>query len=346
MKNQFQLLNLFTLFFICHIFGQETKILFQSDTILKLTIKLRLNELIHDLEIRDEHEAILSYTEDNNLESIHDIKLKVRGKSRSEVEICKFPPLEINFKKNKTKNTLFEGQNKLKLVTHCNYGSEFRRYVVEEYIIYKMYQIVSPYSYSVRLCEITYVDLDQSKKPFTKIGFLIEQIKDVAKRMNMVNYRDSIPHQDFCNRRELDKLTVFQYMIGNLDWEIKLRHNIKLIAPKERGFPIAIPYDFDYSGIINTSYAATPIELGLQSTKTRLFRGFCRFDDGYKITLEYFQQIKPDLFNLVNTSEYLNKGNKSAFNNYLESFYEILDNPKKVNRKITTACRVKHKHLY
>ena len=347
MKQLAKIILLFLILFsIEQSYGQETKILFQSDSILKLTIKLHLNELIHDLEIRDEYEAILSYVDDNNIESIHDIKLKVRGKSRSEVDICKFPPLEINFKKNKTKNTLFEGQNKLKLVTHCNYGTEFRRYVIEEYLIYKMYQIVSAYSHSVRLCEITYVDLDQNKKPFTKIGFLIEQIKDVAKRNNMVIYRDSIPHQDFCNRKELDKLTVFQYMIGNLDWEIKLRHNIKLIAPEERDFPIAVPYDFDYSGIINTSYAATPEELGLQSTKTRLFRGFCRFNDGYKITLDYYQQIKPDLFNLVSTSDYLNERNKNAFEYYLESFYEILDNPKKVNQKITTACRVRHKHLY
>ncbi len=172
MKQLAKIILLFLILFsIEQSYGQETKILFQSDSILKLTIKLHLNELIHDLEIRDEYEAILSYTEVNNVESIHDIKLKVRGKSRSETDICKFPPLEINFKKNKTKNTLFEGQNKLKLVTHCNYGTEFRRYVVEEYLIYKMYQFVSPYSFRVRLCEITYVDIDQNKKPLQKLDF-------------------------------------------------------------------------------------------------------------------------------------------------------------------------------
>lgn len=345
-NNHFILLNLFILFCVCHVFGQETKVLFQSDDILKLTIKLPVKELIHDLEERHNHKAVLSYVGDNNEESIHEIKLKVRGKSRSDIDVCKFPPLEINFNKNKTKNTLFEGQNKLKLVTHCNYGSEFSRYVVEEYTIYKMYQIVSPYSYNVRLCEITYVDLDERKKPFKKIGFLIEQIKDVAKRNNMVIYRDSIRNQDMCNRKELDKLMVFQYMIGNLDWEIKLRHNIKLIAPEERAYPLAVPYDFDYAGIINTSYSAVPEELGFNSTKTRLFRGFCRFNNGYNITLEYYQQIKPDLLNLVSTSDYLNEKNKKSFSNYLASFYKILDNPKQVNRNIITACRVKHKHLY
>jgi hypothetical protein len=328
-------------------YGQEPKILFQSDSILKLTIKLHLNEVIHDLKIRDDHEAILSYTDNNNLESTHNIKLKVRGKSRSKVNICKFPPLEINFKKNKTKNSLFEGQNKIKLVTHCNYGSEFRRYVAEEYFIYKMYQTVSPYSHNVRLCEITYIDLDKSKNQFTKIGFLIEPIKDVAERNDMVVYKDTIAHQDLCNRKELDKLIFFQYMIGNMDWEIALRHNIKLIEYREGGFPIAIPYDFDFSGMINTSYAAPPEGFGYQkSVRNRSFRGFCRFNNGYSTTLDFYQKIKPDIFTLVRTSNYLTERNKNSVEKYLESFYKVMDDPKKFNQKINRACWIDHEHLY
>jgi hypothetical protein len=135
-------------------------------------------------------------------------------------------------------------------------------------------------------------------------------------------------------------------LIGNLDWEIILRHNIKLIAPKDGGFPIAIPYDFDYSGIINTSYAATPEGVGIEWTKTRLFRGFCRFNDGYKITVDYYQKIEPDILSLVVNSDYLTERNKNSIYRYLESFYDILDDPKKVNKKINRACRVKHEHLY
>ena len=343
--------KIFLLFLIVYLFsptyGQEPKILFQSDSILKLSIKLHLNEVIHDLKIRDDHEAVLTYIDDKNVESTHYIKVKVRGKSRSKVNICKFPPLEINFKKQKTKNSIFEGQNKIKLVTHCNYGSEFKRYVAEEYFIYKMYQIVTPYSHNVRLCEITYMDLDKSKNQFTKIGFLIETIKDVAERNNMVVYKDSISHQDFCDRKELDKLTFFQYMVGNLDWEIALRHNIKLIAPIERGFPIAVPYDFDFSGLINTNYAAPPEGFGFQkSVRSRSFRGFCRFNNSYRTTLDFYQKIKPDIYTLVRSSNYLTVNNKKSIEKYVESFYEILDDPKKFNQKISTACWINHDHLY
>jgi len=210
-----------------------------------------------------------------------------------------------------------------------------------------MYQIISPFSHNVRLCEITYIDLDKTKKSFTKIAFLIERIKDVAERNNMVVYKDSIPHQDFCNRKELDKLTFFQYLIGNLDWEIALRHNIKLIAPVDGGFPIAVPYDFDYSGLINTTYAAPPEGFGSQkSVRIRSFRLFCRFNDGYSTSLDFYQIIKPDLFTLVRSSNYLTERNKNSINKYIENFYDILDDPKKVNQKITKACWINHKHLY
>ena len=117
MKNHSRIINLLTIFFICNIFGQEPKVLFQSDAVLKLTIKLHTNEVIRDVEVRDYHEATLSYVEANNTASTHQVKLKVRGNNRANVKTCSFPPLEVNFKKSKTKNSVFEGQNKLKLVT-------------------------------------------------------------------------------------------------------------------------------------------------------------------------------------------------------------------------------------
>jgi len=345
-KNHFKLLNLFTLFFICHIFGQEPKILFQSDSILKLTIKLHTYETIRDVETRDYHDAILSYTDEKNTESIHQVKLKVRGNNRANINTCNFPPLEVNFKKGKTKNTLFEGQNKLKLVTHCKNTSEFSNYVREEYMTYKMYQLLTPISYNVRLCEITYIDLGNEKNPLTQTGFLIERTKDVAARNNMMVYKDSIVHQDVCNKTELDKLTVFQFMIGNLDWSVPMRHNIKILAPEKRGFPVAVPYDFDHSGMVYTAYANPPEGSGITSVRSRVFRGLCRFNNGYDKTFNLYQNLKPELFAIAQNSFYLSDKSKKSVEKYLESFYEILDNPKKVNQKITTVCRAKHKHLY
>ena len=346
MKNLSKIINLLAIFFICNIFGQEPKVLFQSDTELKLTIKLHTNEVIHDVEVRDYHEATLSYLEANNTESTHQVKLKVRGNNRANINTCSFPPLEVNFKKSKTKNSVFEGQNKLKLVTHCKNTKEFSDYVREEYTVYKMYQLLTPISFKVRLCEITYVDLDNNRNKITQVGFLIERTKDVAKRNDMVVYKDSIRHQDVCNKTEIDKFTVFQFMIGNLDWSVPMRHNTKILAPEKGGFPVAVPYDFDHSGMVSTSYAYPPEGSGITSVRSRVFRGICRYNNGYNKTFDLYQKLKPDLFSLAENSSYLSEKSEKSMKKYLESFYEILDNPKKVNQKIVTVCRAKHKHHY
>ena len=321
--------------------------MFQSDTILKLTIKLHVKEVINDLEERVYHEAFLSMHDNNkNVVSTHQIKVNVRVNNRADVNTCNFPPLEINFKKKTTKNSVFEGQNKLKLVTHCKNTSEFSDYIREEYIIYKMYNLITPISFKVRMCEITYIDLDNKRNPITQTGFLIERIKDMAKRNDMVVYKDSISHQDVCNKTEIDKLTFFQYLIGNLDWSVPMRHNIKILAPIERGFPVAVPYDFDHAGMIYTSYAMPPEGSGITNVRSRIFRGLCRFNNGYNKTIDLYQNLKPDLFSLIHNDPYLSDRSKKSLEKYLESFYEILDNPKKVNQKIRTVCRAKHKHLY
>ncbi len=346
MKNHIRVLIVLTVFFIANAFGQEPKILFQSDDILKLTIKLHITKVIRDVDVRDYHEATLSYIDDKNAESIHQIKLKVRGNNRANIKTCSFPPLEINFKKNKTKNSVFEGQNKLKLVTHCRNSKEFSDYVREEYMTYKMYQLLTPISFRVRLCEVTYIDLDNKKNTITQTGFLIERTKEMAQRNNMVVYKDSLVHQDVCNKTELDKLTVFQFMIGNLDWSVPMRHNIKIVAPEKGGFPIAVPYDFDHSGMVNTSYANPPEGSGITSVRSRVFRGLCRFNNGYSITFDLYQKLKPDLFSIAQNSSYLSDKSKKSVEKYLDSFYEILDDPKKVNQKIVTVCRAKHKHHY
>ena len=336
----------FILIFVLGSYGQETKKLFTSDNILQLKIEFHMNDLIKDVEVRDYHDAILSMMNEDTVLHEFKVKLKVRGNNRANKKTCKFPPLEVNFGKKSVKNSVFENQNKLKLVTHCRNSKDFYDYVTKEYMTYKLYQLVTPVSFNVRLCEITYVDLDNQNETSTQIGFFIEKIKDVAKRNDMVVNKDSIKHQDFCNKKELDKLTIFQFMIGNLDWSVPNRHNIKILSPEETGLPIAVPYDFDFAGIVSTPYAKPPDDMNIANVRTRVFRGLCRFDNGYGGTLDYFQTLKPKFIQLTRTSTYLSDKSKKSVDKYLESFYTILDNPKLLSQKVTTVCRAKHKHLY
>ena len=196
------------------------------------------------------------------------------------------------------------------------------------------------------MCKITYDDKEGKFDPTPHYGFLIEDIDDLAKRNGMKEYNDSIPNQEVCNRVELDRLMLFQYMIGNLDWSIPYRHNFKLIANKDKALPIAIPYDFDFTGMVNTSYAQPPADIDVPTVRTRVFRGLCRMEEGYDATRDYFQEIKPEVYAIYQDSEYLSDKSMTYAIKYLDNFYKVLDNPKLFDQKIFRGCRAMHKHLY
>lgn len=325
---------------------KEAKPIFLTEDILELKISMNVGEVTKDLEVRDYHEANMTYTElDGSTKSLA-LRVKVRGKTRANPKVCKFPPLRLNFKKKQVVNTLFKGQNKLKLVTHCNTREINEEYILREYYTYKIYQLVTPNSFNVRLCRITYVDLAGEFEATPHYGFIIEDIDDLAKRNDMKEFKDSIRNQEVCGRLELDRLMMFEYLIGNLDWSIPNRHNFKLIINKEKKVPIAVPYDFDYSGMVNTSYAKVPPAIDVPNVRTRVFRGLCRMTGSYDAVLNYYQELRPGLYALYEEAEHLSDKSKSYSIKYIDDFYKVLDNPKQFQQKVVKACRADHKHIY
>lgn len=294
---------------------------------------------------RKEFDSELSYTIADGSTKSHKVKLKVRGKTRAMKELCTFPPLQLRFDKKDTENSIFKGQKKVKLVTHCQSDGSYTDYIHREYLIYKMYQVISPYSFSVRLCRITYVDVNKPKKDKVYYGFLIESIKHVAKRNDMTVFKGKIRNQESLNKENLDKLVFFQFLIGNLDWSITERHNMKMIIGDKGALPIGVPYDFDYSGMVNTPYALPPEELNLPDVRTRLFRGFCR-QHKYEPTIAFYKNVKNDLYDQINNAAFLNGKGRNSMLKYMDDFYENLDSQKYVDRKIIKACKVKHTHAY
>ena len=327
------------------LYSQNVKKLFESDSILEISITLPLKQVVNDTKERKLYASKLSYSLSDGTVIDHDINVKVRGKTRTLKQICTFPPLELKFKKENTKNSIFEDQKKIKLVTHCQKDKIYEEYLQKEYIVYKMYQKVSPYSFNVRLCHITYIDANKPTQQSSHYGFLIERLKDVAKRNDMSVFKDSIRNRTAINKDNLDKLTLFEFLIGNLDWSITKEHNMKLIVGKKGSLPLAVPYDFDYAGMVDIPYAVPPTGSGISDVKTRVFTGFCR-RDGYGEKVEFYKSIREDLYMEVNGANFLSGKTINNMNKYLDSFYKILDDPKAVDKKINKACRLKHKHAY
>jgi hypothetical protein len=142
----------------------------------------------------------------------------VRGHSRR--ELCDLPPLKLDFRRDEVPGTVFEGQNKLKLVTHCLERRSNRRYLEQEYATYRALNALTDHSFRVRMLEVRYVDTEGRRRPMGRRAFLIEDDSRVAARLG---YRESELDKAPTGSLEPGAITVyglFQFMIGNTDWSL------------------------------------------------------------------------------------------------------------------------------
>ncbi len=189
------------------------------------------------------------------------IELRTRGNVRRNPRLCSFAPLRLELPKDKIKGTVFEGHGNVKVGVHCQGERIYEQYMLKEFLANRLHNLLTPRSLRVRLARITYADKDPSKEPYTKMGILYEDADDMAKRVEAREL--PVPRQMFqyLDQPSLLFMSLFQYMIGNTDYSILVLHNV-IMLDDVKGARIPVPYDFDYSGLVNAHYAAPTKGLG------------------------------------------------------------------------------------
>jgi hypothetical protein len=191
--------------------------LFDADEIIELNLRADMKAVLNDRgEDPQYHAATLQYKVDLNVINIP-IKIKTRGHFRKISSNCKYPPILLNFKKSSIlKGDVFEDQNKLKLVTPC----QGEKYVVNEYLVYKLYNLITPRSFKVRLVKIIFQDTVKDKSSIPYYGILMEEEKQMAKRNQSNSFEKIGLRPEGTQKEDFLKMAVFNYMIGNTDWSV------------------------------------------------------------------------------------------------------------------------------
>ncbi|NDK55294.1 hypothetical protein [Pontibacter fetidus] len=311
--------------------------LFTDESVLEFKLSMDYQELLQDRdEDRQYHPAILSYTDASGLVTVMNLKAMVRGNRRRDASVCAFPPLMLNFVRKTSQHTIFNKVNKVKLVTHCINDD----YVIREFLVYKLYNVLTNYSFRVRLCRVTYQDLNGKRKTEQKYAFIIEDDDEMAKR----NKGKIVPNKLILNMKEtseeeMARVAFFQYMIGNTDWSVPYRHNIDLVSLDSTMAPIPVPFDFDYAGIVSTPYALPPPELQIASVKQRLFRGYSYQANTIRKTINTFNALRTALYGVYTQCDLLDDNYRKRTLKYLDSFYDTLNSPKDFEKKIAKVAR-------
>jgi hypothetical protein len=269
-----------------------------------------------------------------------DIRLRTRGEFRN--QYCYFAPIELNFKKADFGYKDLNKIDKIKLVPECNSSNSFENYLLREYLIYKLFNVLTDTSFRVRLLKINYIDSENKRKPISQYGFFIEPVEKLAARTNFIQLKSRNLNQKHIVPTIMDRLAIFNYMIGNYDWSIPGQHNVKIFRPVAYDTSLvatAIPYDFDWSGMVNPLYAVPAENVGIESVRDRVFAGICRSKEVYTKDLEMFLEKKEEFYRIINEFAYLNQREKKDIIGYLDGFYRSIEGRMSIMNILLNTCK-------
>ncbi len=292
--------------------------LFKSDELVKISITTDMKSLLKDRGNQSsKHTAMMATVDEKNGQQKIPIVLQTRGNFRRAKSNCEFPPLWLYFDGKAKDKTVFKKQDKVKLVTHCVKDD----YVQREYYVYKIFNLITEFSFLVRSCEVTYIDSLDESSPKIHSAFIIEPEEDFAIRKGLNEIENVKISQSSIDTMNMATIAVFEYMIGNTDWSVPAQHNIKLYH-KDKKKVFAVPYDFDHSGLVGTNYATPHPILGIGSVEDRLYRSIHFPAEVFNKVFQKFEKVKPEIYKIYLSENTLEERYKKFVIQYLDEFYK------------------------
>jgi hypothetical protein len=317
------------------------KLLFAASDPIHIVIQAPLSTITRNREGQD---TIAGTLTDPNGQSLP-ISLALRGITRRTSETCDFPPLRVDFTAPPPPTSLFAGQKKLKLVTHCRNAASFQQYVLLEYAAYRMYNLLTPMSFRVRLANIDY--RDSSGRPIvSRIGYFLEDLSDVAHRngLKVIHAGERIP-VSYLSPADAGRYALFEHLLANHDWSMRAGpvgkdccHNAELVGVGAPGATIPIPYDFDFSGYVNAPYATPPAELDINNVRQRVFRGYCIHNASVVAAAREMRALHPQIIGVLSQVPGLEPATQQRASAYLEKFFADIATDADVGSKVINRC--------
>lgn len=321
-----------------NLFSSEPAVLFRSDEVIRMELRSDFFNIKNDYTENSEYQdAELKYIAPDKQPVTLNVKIMTRGHFRRNPDNCSFPPLYINFKKSEVKNTIFENQDKLKLVTPCQGEDD----LVEEYLIYKLYNRVTDMSLRVRLVKVLYYDTSSGKKLFERYSFFVENPEQAATRNNArISEKKLTPFDlDIGN---YNKMTIFQYLIGNVDWNIEMRRNVILMQPDDTAkVPFAVPYDFDFSAFVSAHYTLPRGTAEDIVGERRRYIGLCFPYVQLISVFDLYNKLRPTFETIIEKQKTIPASDRNHLLKFLNDFYTVINDEDVATIVFQKSCQTR-----
>ena len=196
-----------------------------------------------------------------------DVEISTRGVNRK--KICDFPPIRLAISDAFVQEKNWNKPRKYKLVTDCSEGKG-EHLLAREYLAYQLQAMHVDYFLQAMWLPVTFVMGDEMLQSH---AILLEPAKEMARRLDaeLIDVeKEKIKH---LHLESYDKLVLFQYMIGNTDWNLTRGHNVQWIKLNNgTTSPIPVAYDFDGCGLVDAPYARPYATLPIKSVRERFLQ--------------------------------------------------------------------------
>lgn len=304
--------------------------LFSAEEPLELTLKFDVDAFRESRYLDVYHDSEMTMVVNDDDQRSHPVQIKARKSIRR--EFCALPPMWV-----KMQQDAFP----VSLVLPCKDADRYEPYVLREYLAYKLYNIITPLSYRVRLVKLSIIDTGKGNEVTGGWAFLQEPDELMARRLNSMMIEDDKLSMRTVNPEVMNSLSMFQYMIGNTDYSVTGRHNLKIMTSKEYGPTgfIPIPYEFDYSGLVNADYAIPSQALGTKSVRERYYLGLCHTEEVYKATMQELAKYELEIKAYIKDFEYLDNEEKDDMMDYLDTYFKASGESGFIDQNIALTCR-------
>jgi hypothetical protein len=304
----------------------------QRDSMPVLELKTDWSKLIRKKMDMEYQSAVLGFRHEDGRDIKLDVQIKARGNMRKQV--CFYPPLKIKLPKKQLGALGFSNDNNLKMVFQCRTGIRDEEWLFKEWFIYQLYECISPTALRTQLVKIKAQQDDKAKGDL--YGFFLEYEDEMAARLGAKVVKQGVVAVSVLERISYVRMCFFQYMIANTDWSVPNRHNLEFVMMPEYPGIVPIAYDFDYAGLVQTSYAIPYEALPIKSVTDRYFQGV-------NVTLEeamearsYFLSKKEEVIQRCNDFKLLEERPRKMLIRFIADFYSILEDERQVRRTFVT----------
>jgi hypothetical protein len=264
----------------------------------------------------------------------------------SRLRECGLPCFKITIGEEDARGTVFEGQPTLRLVTACQHGSSFDRYILLEYLVYESFAVIAEPALQTRLVSCRFRDSERPSFEATGLAFFVEDIGMAATRYGKSWLDIRSQRIADLDPAQLALLALFQFMVGNTDWSAlsssagqSCCHNVAVLGAEGDKDNMLLPFDFDQAGLVDAPYAAPDERLKIQRVTQRVFRGYCSHNDELPAAIAVFNRKRPKIDKLFNENVLPNPQARKRALKYIDGFYDTINNPRKVESRIVSKCR-------